>query len=45
MGVSVSKYITHLNLCRTNVTTKGAIQIVQKMIAKKIKHLDLSYNP
>lgn len=44
-GVQVSKYINHLNMSNTNLTTKGGIMVVKKMMMHKIKHLDLSYNP
>ena len=44
-GVSVCKYITHVNLRNTNLTTRGAILIVESLIMAKIVHLDLSYNP
>ena len=44
-GISVSKYITHLNLRNTNLNTAGAMLIVKKMMVKKIKHLDMGYNP
>jgi len=44
-GISVSKYITHLNLRNTNLNTAGAMLIVKSMMVKKIKHLDMGYNP
>ena len=44
-GVSVAKYIRNLNLKNTKISNKGAISIIEGMDRKRIKVLDMSYNP
>ena len=43
-GLSVSKFVSRLNMSGTRISTRGATMTINLMNKQLVKHLDLSYN-